>query len=202
MLYRSFLSSEVDRKIKLSDQWIKNGFPHSLIILYPSLYSEVYGIEEEVLLLVVVVETLPSSWSCAGILALFKVGDRRSFKRLDMKRYKTKLAAELYQSTNYLRKALLCLCQGVELFYYFNNDVIRNLLILYNTYAIAWVSIYSSYLPTPVKMAWVVLSSYYRHTFVDDASSSKNQATSLWLGVGEMKANLDSNLSIYPTLMF
>lgn len=95
-----------------------------------------------------------------------------------MKRYSVKLAAELYQLTRHVSKALFCLCQGLEQFFYFNRDVIRNLLILYNTNAIAWVSVYSSYLPTPVKMAWLVLFSYYRCTFVDDVSR-KNRATSL-----------------------
>jgi hypothetical protein len=61
-------------------------------------------------------------------------------------------------------------------FFYFNRDVLCNLLILYNTNAIALVSIYSSYLPTPIKMAWVILSSYYRRTFVDDLTH-KNQAS-------------------------
>jgi hypothetical protein len=93
-----------------------------------------------------------------------------------MNRYSAKLAAELYWSTSHLRKTLFCLCQGLESFFYFNRDVIWNLLTLYNTNAIAWVSIYSNYLPTPVKMAWIILSSYYRRTFVDDVSH-KNQAS-------------------------
>ncbi len=97
-----------------------------------------------------------------------------------MKRYSVKLAAQLCKLTRRVRKALFCVCQGLEQFFYFNRDVIRNLLILYNTNAIAWVSVYSSYLPTPVKMAWVVLFSYYRRAFVDDdVSSRKNRPTSL-----------------------
>jgi hypothetical protein len=48
---------------------------------------------------------------------------------------------------------------------------------LYIANAIAWVSIYSSYLPTPVKVAWVILSSYYRRSF--ENASRKNQAASL-----------------------
>jgi hypothetical protein len=57
---------------------------------------------------------------------------------------------------------------------YYNRDKIRNLLILYIINAIAWVSVYSSYLPTPVKVVWVILASYYRRVF-DDASR-KSQA--------------------------
>jgi hypothetical protein len=94
-----------------------------------------------------------------------------------MKGYSAKLADALYQSISHLKKALFCLCQGLQSLYY-NRDEIRNLLILYITNTIAWVSIYSSYLPTPVKVAWAILSSYYRLAFVDDASR-KNEAASL-----------------------
>ncbi len=52
------------------------------------------------------------------------------------------------------------------------------MIILYIANAVAWVSVYSNYLPTPVKVAWVILSSYYRRAFVDDASH-KNQAAPL-----------------------
>ena len=41
------LSSTVECRIKLSDEQIKNGFPHSLIILYSSIYSGVCPIDEE-----------------------------------------------------------------------------------------------------------------------------------------------------------
>jgi hypothetical protein len=67
----------------------------------------------------------------------------------------------------------MILCQGLQSLYY-NRDKIRNLLILYIINAIAWVSVYSSYLPTPVKVVWVILASYYRRVF-DDASR-KSQA--------------------------
>jgi hypothetical protein len=93
--------------------------------------------------------------------------------------YSAKLAAEFYQLISHLKKALFCLCQGLESFFYCNRDEIRNLLILYITNAIALVSVYSNYLPTPVKVAWVILSSYYRRAFVDDDASHKSQATSL-----------------------
>ncbi|MDQ3852922.1 MAG: hypothetical protein M3299_08825 [Thermoproteota archaeon] len=85
------------------------------------------------------------------------------------------MAAAPYPSISHLKKALFYLCQGLQSFFYCNRDEIRSLLILYITNAIAWLSVYSSYLPTPVRVVWVILSSYYRRAFVDDASR-KNQA--------------------------
>jgi hypothetical protein len=94
-----------------------------------------------------------------------------------MKEYSVKFASVLYQSTiSHLKKALFCRCQGLQSLYC-NRDEIRDLLILHFTNAIAWVSVYSSYLPTPVKVVWLVLSSYYRRAF--DDTSRKNQAASL-----------------------
>jgi hypothetical protein len=103
---------------------------------------------------------------------------RSSLKRFKMMRYSAKFAGVFYQSSSHIKKALFCLRQGLQSLYY-NRDEIRNLLILYITNAIAWVSVYNNYLPTPVKVVWVVLSSYYRRAFVvaDDASH-KNQAAS------------------------
>ena len=95
-----------------------------------------------------------------------------------MKKYSAKLAAATYQSISYIKEALFCLCQGLQSLLYCNKDEIRNLLILYTTNAVAWLSVYSSYLPAPVKVVWVILSSYYRRAFVDDASH-KNQAAPL-----------------------
>ena len=92
-----------------------------------------------------------------------------------MKKYNSKLAAAPYQLLSCTKEALFCLFEGLQSFLYCDRDEIRNLLILYITNAIAWLSIYSSYLPTPVKVVWVILSSYYRRAFVDDASH-KNQA--------------------------
>ena len=93
-----------------------------------------------------------------------------------MKGYSAKLAGTLSHSISHLKKALFCLCQGLQSLYC-NRDESRNLLILYNTNAIAWVSVYSSYLPAPVKVAWVMLASYYRRAFVvDDDASRKSQA--------------------------
>lgn len=94
-----------------------------------------------------------------------------------MKESSSKFVCVLYQSISRLKKTLFCLCLGPQALYC-NRDEIRNLLNLYITNAIAWVSVYSNYLPTPVKVAWVILSSYYRRVFVDDASH-KNQAASL-----------------------
>lgn len=101
-------------------------------------------------------------------------------KRLNVKGYSAKLADVLYQLISHLKKALFCLCQGLQSFLYCNRDEIRNLLILYITNAIAWVSVYSSYLPTPVKVAWVILSSYYRLAFVNDASRKNQAASIIW----------------------
>jgi hypothetical protein len=95
-----------------------------------------------------------------------------------MKGYSAKFADILYQSISHLKKALFCICEDLQSLYN-NTDKIRNLLILYNTNAIAWVSVYSSYLPAPVKVAWVILSSYYRRAFVVDDAPHKNQAASL-----------------------
>jgi len=97
-----------------------------------------------------------------------------------MKGYIPRFLGLLYQSISHLKKALFCLCQGLQSFFYCNNrDEIRNLFILYFTNAIAWVSLYSSYLPTPVKVVWVILSSYYRRAFVVDDASRENEAASL-----------------------
>ena len=95
-----------------------------------------------------------------------------------MKKYSAKLAAVTYQSISYIKEALFCLCQSLQSLLCCNKDEIRNLLILYTTNAVAWLSVYSSYLPAPVKVVWVILSSYYRRAFVDDASH-KNQAAPL-----------------------
>ena len=89
-----------------------------------------------------------------------------------MKQYSAKFVGVFYQSIIDLKKGLMILCQGLQSLYY-NRDKIRDLLILYIINAIAWVSVYSSYLPTPVKVVWVILASYYRRAF-DDASR-KNQ---------------------------
>jgi hypothetical protein len=90
-----------------------------------------------------------------------------------MKGYSARFVGRRYQSVMDLKKGLLILCQGLQSLYY-NRDEIRNLLILYIINAIAWISVYSSYLPTPVRVVWVILASYYRRAF-DDASH-KSQA--------------------------
>ena len=91
-----------------------------------------------------------------------------------MKGYSTRFVGILYKSIIDLKKGLLILCQSLQSLYY-NRDEIRNLLILYIINAIAWVSVYSSYLPTPVKVVWVILASYYRRAF-DDASRKSHAA--------------------------
>jgi hypothetical protein len=98
-----------------------------------------------------------------------------------MKGYIPKVVDIIYQSITIVKEALFCLLQGLQSFFYWNREEIRNLLILYSTNAIAWLSVYSSYLPTPVKVVWVILSSYYRRAFVigGDDTSRKNQAAPL-----------------------
>ena len=96
-----------------------------------------------------------------------------------MKGYSAKFEGVLYQSISHLKKALFCLCQGLQSLYC-KGDEVHDLLILHITNAIAWISVYSSYLPTPVKVVWFILSSYYRRAF-DDASS-RNQAAVLSSG--------------------
>jgi hypothetical protein len=86
-----------------------------------------------------------------------------------------KLAAGLYQSISHLKKALFCLFQDLQSLYSSKAEIC-NLIILYITSAIALVSVYSSYLPAPVKVVWIILSSYYRRAFVVDDASRKNQA--------------------------
>ena len=86
-----------------------------------------------------------------------------------------KLAGMLYQSISHIKKALFCLYQDLQSLYSSKAEI-RNLLIMYITNTIALVSVYSSYLPAPVKVAWVIVCSYYRRAFVVDDASSKNQA--------------------------
>ena len=78
-----------------------------------------------------------------------------------------------YRSVSQIKKALFCLYEGLQSLYCSKEDI-SNLIILYITNAVAWVSIYSNYLPTPVKVAWVILSSYYRRAFDIDNPSRKN----------------------------
>ena len=101
-----------------------------------------------------------------------------SFKRSDMIVYIEKKSVKVlsYHSISYIKKALFCLCKGLQSLYCSKEDI-SNLIILYTTNAVAWISVYSNYLPAPVKVAWVILSSYYRRAFVvADNPSRKNQA--------------------------
>ena len=104
-----------------------------------------------------------------------------SFKRSIMIVYNEKksIRALPYHSISHIKKALFCLCEGLQSLYCSKEDI-SNLIILYATNAVAWISVYSNYLPAPVKVAWVILSSYYRRAFVvADNPSRKNQAASL-----------------------
>jgi hypothetical protein len=83
-----------------------------------------------------------------------------------------------YHSVSQIKKALFCLCDWLQPLYC-SKEEIHNLINLYITSAVAWVSVYSNYLPTPVKVAWVILSSYYRRAFDVENPSRKNQAASL-----------------------
>ena len=104
----------------------------------------------------------------------------RSSKReiFNMKTYSSKFVGVLYQSISRLKGALFCLCPGLQSSFCCNREEIRNLLITYITNAIVWVSVYSSYFPTPVKVIWVILSSYYRRSFDEDDASRKSQVAS------------------------
>ncbi len=97
-------------------------------------------------------------------------------KTLDMIGYCRRLTIMLNQSVRYTKKDLFCLRQGLQ-FLYYRKDDLGNLLNLYVTNAIALFSIYASYLPTPLKVAWVILSCYYRRAFMDEEDTSrKNHA--------------------------
>jgi hypothetical protein len=71
-------------------------------------------------------------------------------------------------------KALFCLCQQLLQSFYYNRDKVGSVLITDTT---AWLSVYSSYLPLPLNVVWVMLSSYYHRAFGD--ASRKSQAASL-----------------------
>jgi hypothetical protein len=87
-----------------------------------------------------------------------------------MGEYRAKFVGVLYQSISHLQ-AIFFLCQRLQSFFHSNEDKIINLLI---TDTIAWLSVYSSYLPMPLKVIWVVFSSYYCP--FDDASRKENAA--------------------------
>jgi hypothetical protein len=88
-----------------------------------------------------------------------------------------------------MKKAPFCLLQCSQLIYGSKNER-RNLLNLYIANAIALLSIYSSYLPTPLKVAWVILSCYYRRVFEYESSCEKIEHQLLELGAN----NNDSKL--------
>ena len=86
------------------------------------------------------------------------------FNTLDMIRYSRRLTIMPNQLMIHMKRALFCLLQGLQLLYG-SKDELRNLLNLYIINAIALLSVYSSYLPTPLKVAWLILSCYYRRAF-------------------------------------
>ncbi len=100
-------------------------------------------------------------------------------KRSNMVEYPARLVTILCQLINYIKGDISYLCQGFQ-FLPSSKKEICDLLILYTANSIALEYIYSSYLPAPVKVAWLIVSSYYRHAFNDDDDSSrKNQASFL-----------------------
>jgi hypothetical protein len=98
-----------------------------------------------------------------------------------MQHHKLKLIGVFHESISHIKKALFYLSQRLYPFFRWNTDDIRGLLITYTANVIAWVSVYSNYLPTPVKVFCVIFTSYYRRSFVvddDDDASRKSEATS------------------------
>jgi hypothetical protein len=123
----------------------------------------------------IVSATSTSRWNADIHASFSRMGTRRTSKRSSKLGYNASLAGMLYQSISHIKKALFCLCQDLQSLYSSKAEI-RNLLILYITNTIALVSLYNSYLPAPVKVAWVIVTSYYRRAFVVDDASSKNQA--------------------------
>lgn len=96
-----------------------------------------------------------------------------------MQHYKLKFIGVFHESISHIKKALFHLSQLLKSFFGWNRDDIRSLLITYTANVVAWVSVYSNYLPTPVKVVCVIFTSYYRRSFVDDDDAShKSEATS------------------------
>jgi hypothetical protein len=153
-------------------------FPHLLIVPYSKLYqmkrSCCWWLWLQQLDLL-----HPNGSGCSCVI--LRIGTTMSFKRSNMIVYSEKKSIRvlLHHSMSHIKKALFCLCGGLQSLYYSKEDI-SNLIILYTTNAVAWISVYSNYLPAPVKVAWVILSSYYRRAFVvADNPSRKNQAASI-----------------------
>jgi hypothetical protein len=103
---------------------------------------------------------------------------RKYLKRFKMQYHKLKFIGVFHESISHIKKALFYLSQQLQSFFRWNRDDIRGLLITYTANVIAWVSVYSNYLPAPVKVVWVIFTSYYRRSFVDDDDASrKSEAT-------------------------
>lgn len=96
-----------------------------------------------------------------------------------MQHHKLKFIGVFHESISHIKKALFYLSQWLQSFFRWNRDDLRGLLITYTANVIAWVSVYSNYLPAPVKVVCVIFTSYYRRSFVDDEDASrKSEATS------------------------
>lgn len=116
-----------------------------------------------------------------GLIHIFSLmkRTRNCLKRFKMQRHKLKFIGVFHESISHIKKALFSLSQRLQLFFRCNRDDLRGLLITYSANVIAWVSVYSNYLPAPVKVVCVIFTSYYRRSFVDDDDASrKSEATS------------------------
>jgi hypothetical protein len=106
----------------------------------------------------------------------YSEGDKKEvLKHWGIMRCGEGLVIVLNQLVSHLKKALFRLLQGLQLLNCSKCEIL-NLLNLYITNAIALISVYSNYLPAPLKVAWLILSCYYRRAFVNDSSRKKNQA--------------------------
>jgi hypothetical protein len=98
-----------------------------------------------------------------------------------MQHHKLKFIGVFHESITHIKKALFYLSQWLYPLFRWNTEDIRGLLITYTANVIAWVSVYSNYLPTPLKLVCVIFTSYYRRSFVvdaDDGASRKSEARS------------------------
>jgi hypothetical protein len=91
-----------------------------------------------------------------------------------MQRYSEKFSDVLLHPPIGRLKALFCLCQQTLQSFYYGTDKIGSVLL---TDTIAWLSVYRSDLPLPIKLVWLILSCYYHRPF--HIASPKSQATSL-----------------------
>ena len=96
-----------------------------------------------------------------------------------MQRYDLKFIGLFYDSIDHLRRDIFHFCQWLKSFFGLNREDIHNLLITYIASSVAWVSIYSNFLPAPIRVVCVIFTSYYRRrSSVVDDGSRKNEAAS------------------------